>query len=188
MAPISLLWLWRRPAAAVPFRPLAWEPPYAVGTARAKRQTNKQNSLSNKKKWGKKGYIYVIFEQRSILYDRGSVLKRVLATASLSTFEEPGLHRWPLTRRKECQWLWAKIQGIYLCSPISHVCPSQSYFLRSIQTGGFWMTQVDRPGPGRPGWPGPRAQILLGTPGPVLPDHAVCLADLWVLIAMDQGP
>ena len=27
----ALLWLWRRPAAAV--QPLAWEPPYAVGAS-----------------------------------------------------------------------------------------------------------------------------------------------------------
>ena len=25
----ELLWLWRRPAATAPIRPLAWEPPYA---------------------------------------------------------------------------------------------------------------------------------------------------------------
>ena len=31
---LALLWLWRRLAAAVaPIRPLAWEPPYAVGGA-----------------------------------------------------------------------------------------------------------------------------------------------------------
>ena len=36
----ALLWLWRRPAATAPIRPLAWEPPYAVGAAleKAKRQ------------------------------------------------------------------------------------------------------------------------------------------------------
>ena len=28
-----LLWLWHRPAATALFRPLAWEPPYAVGVA-----------------------------------------------------------------------------------------------------------------------------------------------------------
>jgi len=35
-----LLWLWHRPAATAPIRPLAWEPPYAVGEAQemAKRQ------------------------------------------------------------------------------------------------------------------------------------------------------
>ena len=30
---LVLLWLWRRPAAVAPIRPLAWEPPYATGAA-----------------------------------------------------------------------------------------------------------------------------------------------------------
>ena len=30
---LALLWLWRRPAATAPIRPLAWEPAYAVGVA-----------------------------------------------------------------------------------------------------------------------------------------------------------
>ena len=29
----ALLWLWCRPAAVAPIRPLAWEPPYAAGAA-----------------------------------------------------------------------------------------------------------------------------------------------------------
>jgi len=29
----ALLWLWCRPVATAPIRPLAWEPPYAVGAA-----------------------------------------------------------------------------------------------------------------------------------------------------------
>ena len=29
----ALLWLWRRPVAAAPIQPLAWEPPYAAGAA-----------------------------------------------------------------------------------------------------------------------------------------------------------
>ena len=39
-----LLWLWRRPAATVPIGPLAWEHPYAVGSAleKAKRQKKKK--------------------------------------------------------------------------------------------------------------------------------------------------
>ena len=38
------LWLGRGPAAVAPIRPLAWEPPYAMGVAlkKDKRQTNKQ--------------------------------------------------------------------------------------------------------------------------------------------------
>ena len=30
---LALLWLWRRPAATAPIRPLAWEPPHAAGAA-----------------------------------------------------------------------------------------------------------------------------------------------------------
>ena len=39
----SLLWLWHRPVATAPMRPLAWELPYAVDMAleKAKRQKNK---------------------------------------------------------------------------------------------------------------------------------------------------
>ena len=30
---LALLWLWYRPAAAAPIRPLAWEPPCTLGAA-----------------------------------------------------------------------------------------------------------------------------------------------------------
>ena len=42
----GLLWLWRRPAAVVPMRPLAWEPPYAV-SGTIKRQKKKKKSSEN---------------------------------------------------------------------------------------------------------------------------------------------
>ena len=35
---LVLLWLWHRPVATAPIRPLAWEPPYAVSVALKKRQ------------------------------------------------------------------------------------------------------------------------------------------------------
>ena len=38
---LILLWLWCRPAAVAPIRPLAWEPPYAT-TAALKRQKKKK--------------------------------------------------------------------------------------------------------------------------------------------------
>ena len=43
----ALLWLWRRPVATAPIRPLAWEPPYAEGAAQemAKRQKKKKKVL-----------------------------------------------------------------------------------------------------------------------------------------------
>ena len=35
----ELLWLWPRLEATAPIRPLAWEPPYAVGVALKSKQT-----------------------------------------------------------------------------------------------------------------------------------------------------
>jgi len=43
--PLLLLWLWCRPAATAPIRPLAWEPPYADGEA-----LKRQNTKTNKQK------------------------------------------------------------------------------------------------------------------------------------------
>ena len=44
---LALLWLWYRLAATVLIRPLAWEPPYAVGAAleKAKSQKKKKKAL-----------------------------------------------------------------------------------------------------------------------------------------------
>ena len=36
-----LLWLWRRPVATALIRPLAWEPPHAMGAALDKAKQNK---------------------------------------------------------------------------------------------------------------------------------------------------
>ena len=43
----ALLWLWRRPVATAPIRPLAWEPPHAMGVAQemAKRQKKICNGI-----------------------------------------------------------------------------------------------------------------------------------------------
>ena len=38
----TLLWLWCRSAATSPIRPLAWEPPYAMGAALEKDEKQKQ--------------------------------------------------------------------------------------------------------------------------------------------------
>ena len=35
---LALLWLWRRPVATAPIRPLAWEPPYVSGSALKKKE------------------------------------------------------------------------------------------------------------------------------------------------------
>ena len=45
----ELLWLWCRLAAAVPIRPLAWEPPCAEGAAQEKAKRQKTKKQTNKK-------------------------------------------------------------------------------------------------------------------------------------------
>ena len=44
----ALLWLWCRPAATAMIRPLAWEPPYAMGASLEKGKKTK-NKKTNKK-------------------------------------------------------------------------------------------------------------------------------------------
>ena len=50
---LALLWLWRRPVATDLIRPLAWEPPYAMGAAleKTKRQKKKQNTWTKNDVW-----------------------------------------------------------------------------------------------------------------------------------------
>ena len=38
----ALLWLWCRPVATAPIRPLAWEPPYATGAAQRNSKNDKK--------------------------------------------------------------------------------------------------------------------------------------------------
>ena len=47
----DLVWLWHRPVATAPIRPLAWETPYAKGAALEKAKSQKKKdfqTLSNK--------------------------------------------------------------------------------------------------------------------------------------------
>ena len=51
-----MLWLWCRPAAAAPIRPLAWEPPHAAEVAleMAKRPKRKKERKRERRKEGRK--------------------------------------------------------------------------------------------------------------------------------------
>ena len=42
----ALLWLWYRPAAVALIRPLAWEPPYAVGMALKRKKGKRIKKIS----------------------------------------------------------------------------------------------------------------------------------------------
>ena len=41
---LAMLWQWCKPAALGPIRPLAWEPPYAMGVTLKRQKTNKQKA------------------------------------------------------------------------------------------------------------------------------------------------
>ena len=45
-----LLWLWCRPAAIAPIRPLAWEPPYATSVALKRQDKTRQDKKEKRKK------------------------------------------------------------------------------------------------------------------------------------------
>ena len=44
---LALLWLWCRLAATAPIGPLAWEPPYAAGTALKRQKDQKKKKKNN---------------------------------------------------------------------------------------------------------------------------------------------
>ena len=49
-----MLWLWRRPVATAPIRPLAWEPPYAAEAAQEIATTTTTTKKAKDKKKNKK--------------------------------------------------------------------------------------------------------------------------------------
>ena len=49
-----MLWLWRRPAAVAPIRPLAWEPPYATGMTLKRQNKKKKKKKKRKGSWEEK--------------------------------------------------------------------------------------------------------------------------------------
>ena len=79
------LWLWRRPVATAPIRPLAWEPPYAMGVALGKRG----GTLA-------KGGHAQVTDKRPLLRHRGGPsrmrpLPGAKATLDLRTLDAPAL-------------------------------------------------------------------------------------------------
>ena len=63
---LVLLWLWCRPAATAPIRPLAWELPCATSTAlrkererETKRKANKANCREHSSSWGL-GFLFLL--------------------------------------------------------------------------------------------------------------------------------
>ena len=65
---LALLWLWRRPAATAPIRPLAWEPPYATGMALKRTKDKKERTQTLSKQHLDQlfhnNFFIVIFSQK----------------------------------------------------------------------------------------------------------------------------
>ena len=57
---LALLWLWCRPAAVAPVRPLAWEPPYAASAALKRQKTKRGGAVP-------KGVFYKHFRRLGVL-------------------------------------------------------------------------------------------------------------------------
>ena len=57
------LWLWRRPAAVAPIRPLTWAPPYAAGAAlkRQKKTEKTKPHLLEVLIWGAYSCLFFFF-------------------------------------------------------------------------------------------------------------------------------
>ena len=45
------LWLWRRPTAVAPIKPLAWAPPYAMGAALKGDKRERKDKLQTQDMW-----------------------------------------------------------------------------------------------------------------------------------------
>ena len=76
--------IWQRPATTALIRPLAWEPPYAVGVdlEKAKRQKDKKKKKKKKKK-RKKNKKTNIYKINKIKEDRGKNKNKHLTTSSV---------------------------------------------------------------------------------------------------------
>ena len=85
----ALLWLWCRPAATAPIRPLAWEPPYAASAA-----------LKSKKKI----YIYIYIYIYGGTYFKRQCLQAHLRRGHLSHTEEAQTQREGAREGREETW------------------------------------------------------------------------------------
>jgi len=87
---LALLWLWRRPAATAPIRPLAWERPCASGAALEKAKGQKQ---TNKQKNGNAGSVSVNLGWGLTFGISNKFLGEVDTACSQAHFEFQGIGR-----------------------------------------------------------------------------------------------
>ena len=67
---LALLWLWCRPVATALIRPLAWEPPYAVGSGPRKGKKTKNKTKQKTKEKNKYGKILFSPDKNRIFFKK----------------------------------------------------------------------------------------------------------------------
>ena len=85
----ELLWLWCRPAATALIRPLAWEPPYAMGAALEKTKKKKRTLICI--------YLVLLFRAAPEAYGCSQARDPIIATAAShsNARSKPGLQPTP---------------------------------------------------------------------------------------------
>ena len=101
---LALLWLWHRPAAVAPIRPLAWEPPCVVGTVL---KTTTKNLGDTGKAFLRGKFIAI---QSYLRKQEKSQMNNL--TLHLKQLEEEGQTKPKVSRREEIREIRAEINEI----------------------------------------------------------------------------
>ena len=110
----TLLWLWCRPAVVVPIGPLAWEYPYAVGTA-----------LKSKKKKKKELLVICLKVFRIEQSPSTEMLQIDFSWNTLQRCRFPARVWRPLQERGPVQ-LGLRVEGVFLGLKVSQLCTNFS--------------------------------------------------------------
>ena len=94
---LALLWLWRRPTAITPIRPLAWELPYALSVALEK---------TKKKKKKKKKLLFHRVTLEIMHTGVPIMAQQVKNLSSMHKGSIPGPDQW--VKHPALLWLWCR--------------------------------------------------------------------------------
>ena len=133
---LALLWLWHRPAATALTRPLAWEPPYALGVALKRKKTKKRKERKTVGQATKNFQVILASDSagpRPYHLDSSSFL------LPRTWFSFSGLYSWVCWLLKVALWKPSAQAFAFLSeSPVGRENPPQKLQNRVI--GSAWVT------------------------------------------------
>ena len=104
----KLLWLWLRPAATAPVRPLAWEPPYAAGVALKKKSTKVHKSCFVQQLFFESSVCWTLHQEGFFFFLKNiPSLEFLLWCNGIS-----GISAAPGCRFSPCLAQWVKVTGV----------------------------------------------------------------------------